>query len=1209
MGLQFILGNAGGGKTWYIEHQAAAMASKDMKRQIFVVVPEQFTMQTQRNLVALSERHGLWNIEVQSFPRLAFRVFGETGAGMAPVIDDLGKTMILKKVLMGLQDQLTYFGRNIHKKGYVAEIKSFLSELMQYDIASDGLEQMKESAKSHPVLRQKLQDVEVAYAAFLDYLQDNYITSEEILTVFADVAERSNILKDSILYLDGFTGFTPVQYKLLRKLLRVCGQVNVTVTLDKREQVWKMDKKYKLFYLSQKTIYHLTEIAREEHCDIAEPIWTGTVKEETRFADNIELGYLERNLFRYPVRPYKEEVQNITVHCLRQPEDEVHFMIEEIMALREQESFRYRDVAIVTGNMDIYGTLIKGEMERKGMPCFIDQKKSILANPVVDTISSMLDVLRKDFDYESTIKLLKSGFIQRTECPANGTKEWGNAVQLLDNFLLASGIRGHKNWKKEWDTGYVFRRKTEDIAAEASETINWLRQETWDRLSDFYGRIARGKHRVREYAETICDFMEQEQIYLQIQKRIERFREEGNFEAVKEYEQIYDVIIEVLDRLVALLGDEEMPLAEFIEILNTGFDEARIGLIPPGVDQIMVGDLSRTRLYGIKYLFLLGVNDGNIPMTGDGGGILSDAEREFLTGESYALAPTAREKIYTEQFYLYLCLTKPSQRLYLTYSATANDGTALQPAYLIDRVQNIFPKLQIQNIAESRGRLRDILRDDYGRGYLIRGLRMGWQDNAAWNELYRQYRLQEQELTCVLKDGQKKVLYHRGELDRLIDAALYIAPESKISKEAATALYHEVITGSVSQFEKFSACPFAYYMQYGLQLEEQMEHEVQFFDIGNIVHEALERYTKTLLDRHIGWADVDEEQQHILANQCLNHTVEEYKNGLLYDTERDASLVERLRRIMLRTVWAITEQMKLGQFDTVDSEVSFRMDKEKQTYIGRVDRIDTMETEENIYVKIVDYKTGKKDLSLSDLYYGLQLQLMVYLRAAVDKQTRRSKKMVIPAGVLYYHIEDPFVTSRLDFEEKRTYLLNELLMRGLVNEEDPVLPSLDATLAGEEGTLAASAKSLVVPVGTKKDGMLKKNAATITTENFKELIDFTERKLQEIGVQIGAGETSVHPYQKADSMKSCACDYCNYHGICGFDAKLAGNSYRKIWPKTNDDVFSEMRRESDVSSEDRKGNEVNDVIPSEDRKENEVNDVVPSEDRKGNEASGKEETR
>ena len=1108
MGLQFILGNAGGGKTWYIEHQAAAMASKDMKRQIFVVVPEQFTMQTQKNLVALSERHGLWNIEVQSFPRLAFRVFGETGAGMAPVIDDLGKTMILKKVLMGLQDQLTYFGRNIRKKGYVAEIKSFLSELMQYDIASDGLEQMKESAKSHPVLRQKLQDVEVAYAAFLDYLQDNYITSEEILTVFADVAERSNILKDSILYLDGFTGFTPVQYKLLRKLLRVCGQVNVTVTLDKREQVWKMDKNYKLFYLSQKTIYHLTEIAKEEHCDIAEPIWTGTVKEETRFADNIELGYLERNLFRYPVRPYKEEVQNITVHCLRQPEDEVHFMIEEIMALREQESFRYRDVAIVTGNMDIYGTLIKGEMERKGMPCFIDQKKSILANPVVDTISSMLDVLRKDFDYESTIKLLKSGFLQRTEspikllkseflerteCPTNGTKEWENAVQLLDNFLLASGIRGHKNWEKEWDTGYVFRRKTEDIAAEASETINWLRQETWDRLSGFYGRIARGKHRVREYAETICDFMEQEQIYIQIRKRIERFREEGNFEAVKEYEQIYDVIIEVLDRLVALLGNEEMPLAEFIEILNTGFDEARIGLIPPGVDQIMVGDLSRTRLYGIKYLFLLGVNDGNIPMTGDGGGILSDAEREFLAGESYALAPTAREKIYTEQFYLYLCLTKPSQRLYLTYSATANDGTALQPAYLIDRVQNIFPKLQIQNVAESRGRLRDILRDDYGRGYLIRGLRMGWQDNAAWNELYRQYRLQEQELVCApkdgqeaeingdQKDGQKKVLNHRGELDRLIDAALYIAPESKISKEAATALYHEVITGSVSQFEKFSDCPFAYYMQYGLQLEERMEHEVQFFDIGNIVHEALERYTKTLLDRHIGWADVSEEQQHILANQCLNHTVEEYKNGLLYDTERDASLVERLRRIMLRTVWAITEQMKLGQFDTVDSEVSFRMDKEKQTYIGRVDRIDTMETEENIYVKIVDYKTGKKDLSLSDLYYGLQLQLMVYLRAAVDKQTRRSRKMVIPAGVLYYHIEDPFVTSRLDFEEKRTYLLNELLMRGLVNEEDPVLPSLDATLAGEEGTLAASAKSLVVPVGTKKDGMLKKNAATITT--------------------------------------------------------------------------------------------------------------------------------
>ncbi|MCH5267585.1 MAG: exodeoxyribonuclease V subunit gamma [Lachnospiraceae bacterium] len=1135
MGLQFILGSAGGGKTWYVEHQVVAEAENHPEKQYFVVVPEQFTMQTQKNLVTLSKQKGLWNIEVQSFLRLAFRIFAETGAGNTPVMDDLGKTMILKKVLMNEEKNLVYFRKNIHKKGYIAEIKSFISELMQYDVGQEQLEEMLEVGKAYPILYQKLQDIQVAYSAFQEYIENHYVTSEEVLSVFADIVQESKLLRDSVIYLDGFTGFTPVQYQLLRSLMRVCGQIYVTVTMDKREPLWHVGEKYKLLYMSRKTIVHLRKLAEEEHCDMGPEIWTGQKLKETRFKDAPALAALEHNLFRYPAQKAEGEVREISLHCLRQPETEVHFLVEEILSLREQEGFRYRDIAVITGDMEIYGVLVKGAMEKAGLPCFVDQKKSIQVNPFVDMLCSVLDVLRKDFDYESIMRYLKSGFVSDKR-----------EIQLLENFLLASGIRGHKKWQEEWDVEYIFRKKSEETAKEAGADINRVREETWNRLSVLYGQIAKGKHTVRQFADALCDFLEQENFYAEIQGRAKRFEAEGNREQAKEYEQIYGIVISVLERLVELLGEESMSLSEFQEILDTGFSEARIGLIPPGVDQVMVGDLSRTRLHNIKYLFFLGMNDGNIPASKGSGGILSDGEREFFRSEEFELAPTAREKIYTEQLYLYLCLTKPSKHLYLTYCETANDGKAMQPAYIIDRICRIFPGLTVSN-DENRS-VRSLLGDDLGRKYLVQGLRRGWKENSAWQEVYRQYRMMEKE-------------NESGFLDRLVDAAHYISPAGNITKNAARALYQEILTGSTSQFERFAACPYAYFVQYGLGLEERQEHQVEFFDIGNIVHEALERYTKTLLETGESWTDVSEERQHILANECLNATVEEYKNGLLYDTERDASLIDRLRRILQRTVWAITEQMKLGKFETVESELSFRMKEEKQQLIGRVDRIDTMEDNENIYVKVIDYKTGKKDISLSELYYGLQMQLMIYLKATVDKHKRKSKKMVIPAGVLYYHIEDPLLSAYAEGEERRKLLLEALQMNGLVNETDPILPSLDNTLEGGEGTLAASVKSLVVPVATTTKGMLRKNAGTLTTEEFQELTAYTEDKIEDIGRRIRAGETVAKPFQRMDSTGTRACDICAYHGICGFDARLAGYEYRKIYKKTNDEVFAAIRNE------------------------------------------------
>ncbi|MCI5640930.1 MAG: helicase-exonuclease AddAB subunit AddB [Lachnospiraceae bacterium] len=1142
MGIQFILGKAGGGKTWYIEHEVVREAAAHPDKRYFVVVPEQFTMQTQKNLVELNEHKGLWNIEVQSFLRLAFRIFGETGQGNTPVIDDLGKVMILKKVLLDQKEKLTYFQKNIGKKGYIAEIKSFLSEMMQYGIERETLQEMIEDAKGHVVLQQKLQDMDVAYEAFRDYLKDHYITTEEVLSVFADTAEQSKLLKDCVIYLDGFTGFTPVQYELLRSLMRVCEQVVVTVTMDERETIWHVGAAYKLFYMSQKTIYHIRKIAEEERVPVCPEIWTGKGVPD-RFEQAKDLGLLEQNLFRYPFQSYEEKPENISLHCLRQPENEVHFLMQELLQLRKDPAFHYKDVAVVTGNMEVYGTLIRSAMDQAEIPCFIDQKKNIITNAFVGTLYNVLDILRKNFDYESIMKFIKGGFV-RFDKESEESWDQQEAVDLLDNFLLASGVRGLRKWQEEWDLGYLLRGKPEELTEQAQKAVNHVRRQIVDKLSGLYEKTARGKHRVREYAEAFCDFLEQEQYYMQIQEYIETFEEQGEKNLAREYRQIYEIVLQVLDRLVELLGEEEIDLAEFREIFDTGMNEARVGLIPPGVDQVVVGDLSRTRLHNVKYLFFLGLNDGNIPSGNGNGGILSDSEREWLSEAEYELAPTARQQIYTEQFYLYLCLTKPSGHLYLCYCEAGNDGKATQPSYVVDRLQKIFPQLQVE-VSDEQDADR-ILGDDLGEKYLIRGLRRGKLRDDAWAELYRQYRLSDK--------GKS------GFVDKLVDAALYINPQRSLSREAAKQLYHDILTGSTSQFERFAACPFAYFAQYGLKLQERQENQVELFDIGNIIHEALEKYTKQLLEQGVGWAQISEQQQHVLANQCLNGTIEEYKNGLLYMTERDTGLIERLRRILLRSVWAITEQMKCGQFETVESEVAFRLMDGNKQLIGRVDRIDVMEDETHRYVRVIDYKTGPKEVSLSDLYHGLQMQLQIYLKAAMSEEKKKTAKEIVPAGVLYYHIHDPLLREKVEGQEWSKKMLEQLRMSGLINETDPILPSMDQALEGPEGSIAANIKSKVIPVSTTSTGKVTKYSGTMTTHQMELLETFTEDKLSEIADRIKEGEIAAKPYKRMDSAATTACDYCKYHSVCGFDPTLKGNTYRHLEKMTNDMVFEEIEK-------------------------------------------------
>lgn len=1150
MSLQFILGGSGRGKTYYLQHLVTEEAKLFPDRQYIFLVPEQFTMQTQKELICMSREKGILNIDVQSFLRLAFRVFSETGANNLPVLDDMGKTMILKKVLNILEGELEYFGKNIHKKGYVQEIKSFLSELLQYGADEDIIDEMIRASKKHTALARKLSDIKVIYKGFTDYLHEHYITSEEILTVLAKVTKESSVLRDSVVCLDGFTGFTPTQYQFIEQLLRVARKVYLSVTMDKRESIVQVGAKHALFHMSQHTIYRLRKIAQDNRIEVCPEIWTGERRENTRFAESSGLEALEQRLFRYPVLPFEKGTEDISIHILKQPEAEVAFAAEKIRALLPDGTCRYRDIAVVTGDLEVYGTLAGEIFEQAGIPCFVDQKKSILDNPFVEMLDFVLDIFLSGFQAEKVLSYHKSLF----------TKAEEEQVELLDNFLRATGIRGYQKWIEVWDCSKVFYGVPKEVLERVSLQIDTIRLETVEQLGEFYEAIGKGKHTVSEYATVLCEWMEGQQYYVEIHKWVEYFQEKNELALAKEYSQIYDIVLEVLDHLVELLGTEKMNLKEFKEILDTGFSEARIGLIPPGVDQVVIGDMNRSRLADVKYLFFLGMNDSNIPNTGGHGGVISDSERMFLTEQEFELAPTIRENVYTAQFYLYLSLTKPSKHLYLTYCETGNDGKPQNPAYIIDRVLKIFPGLSCV-VEENRQDDNYLLGNNFGKDYLIWGLRNKDYSKTKWQEIFSFYQSDEK---------RRKILC------RLIEAAFYREQQTELSREAVKALYHDILTGSTSQFERYAACAFSYFLRYGLHLKERAEHQVAFFDIGNIVHEALELYTKNLIHEGKNWGEISEEEQQKRADVCIDTVAERYKNGLLYSTERDTYLITRLRRLLARSVWAITKQMELGSFQTVDSEISFEilqkttgenvvhhMEGEEQQLrlIGRIDRIDRMDREDAVYLKIVDYKTGKEAISLSDLYYGLQMQLMIYLKAGVTESKERTKKIVIPAGVLYYNIDDPMVEGKADEAVVERAILKGLKMDGILNEDDPVLPSLDSGFQTENGGLAANITSDILPFATNKDGMLKKTSKTVTTKDFADLMDYTERKLEEIQREIMEGTIVVNPYRKRDQAEETACRYCPYHSICRFDTRIQGNSYRVLEKLGDSEVLDLIQQE------------------------------------------------
>ncbi|MBQ2744127.1 MAG: exodeoxyribonuclease V subunit gamma [Lachnospiraceae bacterium] len=1148
MALRFILGSSGAGKTRYVYDEIIQKSIDNPGKNYIIVVPEQFTMAVQKDIVELHPRHGVMNIDIVSFNRLAFRIFEELGINRLSILDDTGKTLVLRHVIEAKKEELKLFKDKLKYFGFVEEMKSSISELYQYGIAPDELKNIVAESKGHRSTMMKLEDISVIYEAFREYVKnmsgdDNvYITKEEVLSRLCDAVPSSDIIRNSELYLDGFTGFTPVQNRLVQLLMEYSQQVHVTLTIAKEacdgitSTGFGDIKEHELFAMSKTTVNTLMSLAADSRVQVDQPVFID-MSDKSRFAGNEVLAHVERQLFRYgeivKARINEHNINNRENNRNRNNENkennhnkenshtegqvafeiyqasnsvkEAEFTSDKIvsMVMESKGNLRYRDIAVITGDLEGVGRNLERALKSNGIPYFMDGKRSLIRNPFVNVIRGILQMADEDFSYESVFAYLKNDM-----SPLNRDE-----ADILENYVLGCGVRGFKDYSNP------FTKMHKDMTEEDLAECESIRIKLMNAVSDFFEKDIKAMN-VRDISNLIREFTVVHRLSEKLDEYEEYFKEQEEHSLAAEYSQAYELTMELFDKLDSLLGDEKLTLKEYRRLLDDGFDEIKVGIIPMVMDQVVVGDIQRTRLKAIKVLFVMGVNDGIIPSHGNKPGLLSQSDRTVLKNMNMELSPTVREAGFIQRFYLYLNLTKPSEKLILTYALSSADGNAMRPSYLIGTMQDMFEDCIIKE-CEAESEMLITKRGAFEKTILgIKDYETEELD-TLWRELFAYFGRDDK---------------YREALDRAIEGAYYTNADSVLDKAVANALYGDRLSGSITRIERYAACAYAHFLSYGLKLMERPVYEIKPVDIGNIFHEAIELFSRQIVERELDFASVTDDMRKSIVDDVVEQVTEKYGGHVLRSSARNSYMIEKIRRVTDRSAWAIIEHIRRGGFKPDDFELKLRE--------GRIDRVDRLSDDGNVYIKVIDYKSGNTTFNPADVENGLQLQLIYYMDTLVKREKALNPgKGVHPGGVFYFNIKDPII----DYEESMTdedvfaeKLLAQYKMTGAINSDEHVIMGIDSSL-GEDNKTSNVAKVKYGDIGSYIH--VGADAGVLSEENFERLIGRVKSKIEQMTTEIMDGNIAMNPYKKGQYTP---CSYCKFKGVCAFDNKQFKNEYRRL---------------------------------------------------------------
>jgi ATP-dependent helicase/nuclease subunit B len=1189
MAVRFIIGRAGSGKSRRcLDEIRGKLKQGESGPPLILLVPEQATFQAEYALVTTPELGGVIRAQVLSFRRLAYRVMQEIGGAARIHISETGKKMLLHKILHRRKDELRLFSSAANQMGFIDKLNELFSEFKRYRVDSDKLDdhlhntrEIWTQARSFPA--DKLQDISIIYRDFEHEISRHYIDSEDYLAVLAENMDKSDYITNAEIWIDGFNGFTPQEFNVLAGLMVHAANATFALCLDKPYEAAVKPHELDLFHPTATTMIRLLELAAQLEVAI-EPVRrlnenepadsnsaeadadrrTGGSEALPRFRSSSMLAHLERNYGRVKRTAYASSPDaspnGISIHTAVHRRAEVEGAAREMLKLVREGHCRWRDISVMVRNIEDYHDLLSTIFKDYEIPYFFDRKRSVSHHPLVEFIRSALEVVNQNWRYDAVFRCIKTDFLLPLEEQDNGNllSEWRHRADELENYVLMFGIHGSR-WTDVQPWEFKLRYSLEEESEARTEQDAALLQRIHDTRSIVasplraFQRRLKAAGSVKEMTEALYDLLES----IGAADRLEAWSmdavQRGKPEQAREHAGIWSSVMDLFDELVEMMGEQTLAADVYAKILDTGLDSIKHGLVPPSLDQVVVGSMDRTRSGSIKHCFLLGVNEGIMPARVIEGSLLAEAERAAIAESGLELAPGSRRKLLDEQFLIYTTLTVATHGLWLSYPLAGEEGKSLLPSEVIRQVRQLFPQLEPgwlwgepQAADPSYTQLNYAAHPERALSYLIVQLTQ-WKRGEAiadiWWEIYNWFCMQP---------------IWRERLQRLTAALFYKNVEAPLSSSVSLQLYGEQMRTSVSGMERFAACPFAHFISYGLRLQERRIYRLEAPDIGQLFHAALSMFAQTVHEDRIEWSALTADECLRRAEFAVDRLSPRLQSEILLSSRRHHYIARKLKSIVGRAAVVLGEHARRGSFVPLALELAFGPDASlpplvfnlaggvTMETIGRIDRVDAAELGDTLALRVIDYKSSQTDLRLPELYYGLSLQMLTYLDVVVSHAERWLGRKATPAGALYFHVHNPLLRTNnaVSPEQAESDIFKRFKMKGLVLKDKEAVRLMDHTL--DKGS------SLLIPVGLKTDGDFTKASSVVSESQWDTLRKYTRKTISDIGTGIAQGAVDIRPYRMG---KKTACAHCSYKSICQFDPLIEGNEMRLLPLKSKEEAW------------------------------------------------------
>ena len=901
MGLRIIYGKPGSGKTEYCYSEIAKKIKE--KNKIYMITPEQFSFTAEEKLMKTVSSHAILNAEVVHLSRMAYRVINEIGGSTKTNLSESGKAMLIYNILNKYKKDLKFLGKSDEN---IDLCMTAITEFKQHKISVQDLQ--KEIEKTEDIyLKTKLQDITLVYKKFEEQIKNQYIDENDLLTILAQNIGKTDLIKNSIIYLDEFSGFTHQEYEVIKELVKYAKQVNITICTDNLSINTNPD--IDIFYSNKITIAKLWKMINENDLKLEEPVY---LKEQYRF-QTPELQYLSENINKNKITKYEKNVENIQLFLAQNPYSEIENIGKQITKLIYNKNIRYKDIAIISKNIEEYSSLVRAIFSKYDIPVFIDEKRDVNQNIIVQYILAILEVLNKNFSKDSIFNYLKLGL----------TKIEQDEIFELENYCTKWGIQ-YKKWEKDFE--YDIEQN------DRVKRLNELRKEIIKPFIELKEKINKEKT-FESITKALYSIIQSEKIEEKIQEKIQELEERNLLDLAKEYKESYQIILELFDEIILVFGKQKSNIDEYLKILKVGLKNSGLGKIPGTQDQITFGDIDRSRSHKVKVVFIIGLNDGNFPKINKDEGFLDDKDRNLLKQDGLELAKGTQERLYEDNFNIYKAFNTAENKLYLSYLVSNKEGNALRASTIVNKIKRMYPKLKEQSDKEEKE--YEISNEKITYEELldhITKLKKNEKISKIWYEIYKYY---------------KTNIKWQEKLKNDLEGLEYTNLPQKISVENTEKLYGNILHTSVSKLETYQKCAFSYYLQYGLKLKEKEELKIHNFETGSFMHETIDEFFKIIQEKGNNLTQIQEEGIYEIVSKIIEEKLKSNRNFTFQATVKYKILVQRLKKMVTKALKYIIQTLIYSDFSISGTEVKFKpvifnlQDGKKVEITGKIDRIDT----------------------------------------------------------------------------------------------------------------------------------------------------------------------------------------------------------------------------------------------------------------------------